>query len=79
MISKTEQFHINQSTNTLYLETMSTIKRLASEKGELMLGYEGYIYTKERKNDEKIIFRCKNRGCKGKSNRKKNIFINFSY
>jgi hypothetical protein len=31
-----------------------------------MLGYDGYIYTLERKTDEKMIFRCQNRDCKGK-------------
>ncbi|CAF1105589.1 unnamed protein product [Adineta ricciae] len=42
------------------------MQRLESEKGEPMLGYEGYIYTKERKTEEKIIFRCQNRLCKGR-------------
>ncbi|CAF3268924.1 unnamed protein product [Rotaria socialis] len=31
-----------------------------------MLGYEGYIYTLEQKNDVKLIFRCQNRDCKGR-------------
>ncbi|CAF4466834.1 unnamed protein product [Rotaria socialis] len=31
-----------------------------------MLGYEGYIYTLERKTDVKMIFRCQNRDCKGR-------------
>ena len=45
---------------------MSTINKLSSEKGKPMLGYEGYIYTLERKTDVKMIFRCQNRDCKGK-------------
>ncbi|CAF4231708.1 unnamed protein product [Rotaria magnacalcarata] len=45
---------------------MSTIKKFSSEKGKSMLGYEGYIYTLERKTDVKMIFRCQNRDCKGR-------------
>lgn len=47
---------------------MSTqiIKKFKSEKGKDMLGYEGYIYTLERKTDFKLIFWCQNRDCKGK-------------
>ena len=43
-----------------------------------MLGYKGYIYTVERQNQEKIVFRCKNRQCKGKLKQKR-ISINFSH
>lgn len=57
---------------------MSEIKKLLSEKQKPMLGYKGYIYTIERQNEEKIVFRCKNRQCKGKLKQKR-IFINFSY
>jgi hypothetical protein len=45
---------------------MSTINKFSSEKGKPMLGYEGYVYTLERKTDAKMIFRCQNRDCKGK-------------
>jgi hypothetical protein len=31
-----------------------------------MLGYQGYIYTLERKVETKMIFRCRNRDCKDK-------------
>lgn len=44
---------------------MSTINKLSSEKGKPILGYEGYMYTLERKTDVKMIFRCQNRSCKG--------------
>ncbi|CAF1283457.1 unnamed protein product [Rotaria magnacalcarata] len=43
-----------------------TIKNFTSEKGKAMLSYEGYIYTLERKNDVKLIFRCQNRDYKGR-------------
>ncbi|CAM4986296.1 unnamed protein product [Rotaria socialis] len=43
-----------------------TIKKFTSEKGKAMLSYEGYIYTLERKNDVKLIFRCQNGDCKGR-------------
>lgn len=45
--------------------TTQPIKKFKSEKGKEMLGYEGYIYTLERKTDVKLIFRCQNRDCKG--------------
>lgn len=47
---------------------MSAIHKFLSEKGKPMLGYEGYVYTLERKTDAKMIFRCQNRDSKGKSN-----------
>ena len=45
---------------------MSTVTKLTSEKGKLMLGYEGFIYTLERQSEAKMIFRCQNRSCKGR-------------
>jgi len=42
------------------------MKKFLSEKGKPMLGYEGYIYTLERKVEMKMIFRCRNRDCKDK-------------
>ena len=32
-----------------------------------MILYEGYIYTVERTTTTKLIRRCQNRGCKGKT------------
>ena len=52
---------------------MSEIKRLLSEKKKPMLGYQGYIYTVERQNQERIVYRCKNRLCKGKLKTTKNF------
>jgi hypothetical protein len=31
-----------------------------------MIVHEGFLYTLERTSEEKLIFRCKNRSCKGK-------------
>ncbi|CAM4948843.1 unnamed protein product [Rotaria socialis] len=47
---------------------MSThpIKKFTSENGKAVIGYEGYVYTLERKTDVKLIFRCQNRDCKGR-------------
>ena len=45
---------------------MSQITQLVSEKGKKMLLHESYIYTLERITATKLIFRCKNRDCKGK-------------
>ncbi|CAF3615372.1 unnamed protein product [Rotaria socialis] len=47
---------------------MSThpIKKSTSENGKAVIGYEGYVYTLERKTDVKLIFRCQNRDCKGR-------------
>ena len=56
----TDQFFI------VIYERMSTITKLTSEKGKMMLGYEGFIYTLERQSETKMIFRCKNRDCKGR-------------
>jgi len=67
MILKTEQIHKTNHINILiYVKTMSEIKKLLSEKNKPMLGYKGYIYTIEKTKEDKIIFRCKNRDCKGK-------------
>ena len=44
----------------------ATIHKLTSEKGRIVLGYEDYIYTLERKTNFKLIFRCQNRDCGGK-------------
>ena len=43
---------------------MSQITQLVSEKGKKMLLHESY--TLERTTATKLIFRCKNRDCKGK-------------
>ena len=56
----TDQFSI------VIYKRMSTITKLTSEKGIAMLGYEGFIYTLERQSETKMIFRCKNRDCKGR-------------
>ena len=42
------------------------IHKLTNEKGRIVLGYEDYVYTLERKNSVKLIFRCQNRDCRGK-------------
>ena len=44
---------------------MSQIQQIQSEKGKPMIVHEGYMYTVERTTTLKIIFRCKNRDCKG--------------
>ena len=44
----------------------ATIHKLTSEKGRIVLAYEEYIYTLERKTNVKLIFRCQNRVCRGK-------------
>ena len=44
----------------------ATIHKLTSEKGRIVLGYEDYIYTLERKANVKLIFQCQNRDCRGK-------------
>ena len=55
----------------LFEKAMSIIQTFSSEKGKAMIGYEGYVYTLERKTDAKSIFRCQNRDCKGKLKVKK--------
>ena len=45
---------------------MSSIQKLLSEKGKPMVAYDSYVYTLERTLTNKLIFRCKNRDCKGK-------------
>ena len=45
---------------------MSNIHQLVSEKGKPMIFHEGFLYTLARTSEEKLIFRCKNRSCKGK-------------
>ena len=52
------------TTNRQY--KMSQIKGIVSEKGKRMLLHESYIYTMERTTTRKLIFRCRNRDCKGK-------------
>ena len=42
------------------------IQKLTSEKGRIVLDYEDYIYTLERKTNVKLILRCQNRDCRGK-------------
>ena len=59
-------------------EVISIIQKFSSEKGKAMLGYEGYIYTFERKTDAKSILRCQHRDCKGKSKYDNNIYIYWS-
>ena len=44
----------------------ATIHKLTSEKGRIVLAYEDYIYTLERKTNVKLIFQCQNRDCRGK-------------
>ena len=44
----------------------ATIHKLTSEKGRIVLVYEDYIFTLERKTKVKLIFRCQNRDCRGK-------------
>ena len=44
---------------------MSNIQKIVSEKGKFMIVYEGFVYTLERTTETKLIFRCKNRSCKG--------------
>ncbi len=56
---------------------MSIIQKFSSEKGKAMLGYEGYIYTLERKTDAKSIFRCQNRDCKGKFKYDNDLYFYF--
>ena len=46
---------------------MPQIERLVSVKGKPMTLYEGYIYTVERTTTTKLILRCQNRDCKGKT------------
>jgi hypothetical protein len=58
------QVELIKSTATNRL-IMPTIAKRTSEKGKAMLGYEGFIYTLERKTDEKLILRSHNRDCKG--------------
>jgi hypothetical protein len=45
---------------------MSNIHQLVSEKGKRMIVHDDLFYTLERTSEEKLIFRCKNRSCKGK-------------
>ena len=42
---------------------MTTIHKLTSEKGRIVLAYEDYIYTLQRKTN---VIRCQNRDCRGK-------------
>jgi hypothetical protein len=44
---------------------MPTMEKLTNEKGKALLGYREHIYTLEQKTDEKLIFRCRKRDCKG--------------
>jgi hypothetical protein len=44
---------------------MSVIEKLLSEKGKPMVVHAGHIYTQERTTLTKLIFRCKDRNCKG--------------
>ena len=48
---------------------MSQIKELLSVKGKSMIHHEGYIYmyTGEHTIPIKLVFRCQNSDCKGKS------------
>ena len=64
-ITESHRVKFIKSTSTNRL-VMPTIEKLTSEKGKPMLGYGGYIYTLERTTDEKRIFRCHNRDCRGK-------------
>ena len=45
---------------------MSQLQQLVTEKGKPMLLYECYTYTLDRSTSTKLIFRCRNRDCKGK-------------
>ncbi|CAF1432604.1 unnamed protein product [Didymodactylos carnosus] len=58
---------------------MNDIKSLSSSKGIPMIYYDGYIYTLCRMTDEKMIFQCEDRDCKGRcqchTNLKMNIFV----
>lgn len=54
---------------------MSQIQKLASEKGKSMLLHASFIYTLERSTTEKLIFRCRDRNCKGRFI----LFINISH
>ena len=66
-IARNHRVEFIKSTSTNRL-VMPTIEKRTSEKGKPMLGYGGYIYTLERTTDEKRIFRCHNRDCKGSWN-----------
>ena len=44
----------------------ATIHKLTSEKGRIVLAYEVYNYTLERKTNVKLIFRCQSRDCRDK-------------
>ena len=41
--------------------TTQTIKKFKSKTGKDILGYEGYLYSLDRKTDVKLIFRCQSR------------------
>ena len=43
----------------------ATIHKLTNEKGRIVLDFEDYIYTLERKTNVKLIFRCQKRDCRG--------------
>ncbi|CAM4818333.1 unnamed protein product [Rotaria magnacalcarata] len=49
---------------------MSQIEQLSSINAKPMVLHEGYIYTVERTTTTKLIFRCKNRDCKGTGRKK---------
>ena len=51
----------------------ATIHKLTSEKGRIVIGYEDYVYTLERKTNVKLIFRCQNRHYRG------TLFSNISH
>jgi hypothetical protein len=60
------------TTNRLIMPTIEkftsekfTSEKFTSEKERVMLGFGGYIFKLEWKTDEKLIFRCHNRDCKG--------------
>ena len=44
----------------------ATIHKLTSEKGRIVLAYEDYTSTLERKTNVKLIFPCQSRDCRGK-------------
>ena len=42
------------------------MEKLLSNQDKPLLVHDGFIYTVERTTDSKILFRCRNRACKGK-------------
>ena len=65
---------IHRKLRKIYYE-MSQIQKLTSEKGKSMLLHASYLYTLERSTADKLIFRCRNRNCKGRLI----LFINVSH